>query len=156
MNLLFGSRKGPKLTSAFCPRKGYPTAHSTFVLFRVQSFSGWWCKLKHHHLRCLNLCLLKWNQKEGKQKSHLYFNIVDVWREADVHFGVVGAVSAVPDFDVHVDLVSCVNFNQHAAEAKSKLSAWLWFVCLPTRVQSCSAGVGLKKLWIFCAENYNK
>lgn len=51
-----------------------------------------------------------------KQKSHLDFNIIDVWCEADVHFGVIGTVSAVPDSDVHVNLVSCIRFDQYAAE----------------------------------------
>lgn len=37
--------------------------------------------------------------------SHLCLHVVDVWREAEDDFGVVGVVFAVPDVDVHFDLV---------------------------------------------------
>lgn len=39
-----------------------------------------------------------------EQKSHLYFHVLDVGREAEDDLGVVCVVSAILDFDVHVDL----------------------------------------------------
>lgn len=55
-----------------------------------------------------------------EQKSHLYFHILDVGREAEDDLGVVCVVSVVPDFDVHVELFF-VGADQKAGNISWKL-----------------------------------
>lgn len=49
--------------------------------------------------------------------SHLCLHVVDVWREAEDDFGVVGVVFAVPDGDVHFDFV-ITRLNLHSGGGK--------------------------------------
>lgn len=55
---------------------------------------------------------------EELRPSHLCLLVVDVWREAEDDFGVVGVVFVVPDVDVHLDIViTCL--NQHSGGKKN-------------------------------------
>lgn len=131
-----------KLTSTLLPRKGYPTAQSTLVRFRVHSLSGWWNENKTHTLPRKKTWISQVRAEEPRRPSHLCLVVVDVWREAEDDFGVVGVVFVVPDVDVHFHLViSCL--NQHSG-GKKQTNIWyenkwnLLLRCthLPTRVQS--------------------
>lgn len=58
-------------------------------------------------------------QTDKFKKSHLYFNVVDVGREAEGDFSVVCVVFAVSNVDVHLDLVF-LRFDQHSGEVNEK------------------------------------
>lgn len=87
------------------------------------------------------------------QESHLYFLIVDVGREAEGDFRVVRVVFAVPDVDVHVNLV-IFGFDQHPGGGNEKQSGHVAVMhesphtgavthrkgLLPTRSSYCAVG----------------
>lgn len=50
---------------------------------------------------------------EEVQTAHLCLHVVDVWREAEDDFGVVGVVFAVPDADLYIQPV-LIALDQHS------------------------------------------